>query len=260
MSVWTLRRARRWTGCLAAVSALAALSAGPASAGPARGGAIPEAISFGGMAPVGALFTKTPSGGLAHHFCSASVVNSPGGNLVITAAHCMVGRAPGKVAFVPGYSGHGAPYGTWTVRRVITDRHWTHAFDPGDDVAFLVVGRRAGKTRVQSVTGGEGLSLPLPGQPVVAVGYPDGSLDPVACANSTRPFGTTQVEFDCAGYYDGTSGGPLLSNVSPQTGLGVIVGVIGGYQQGGYTNTVSYTARFGTQVAALYERAAGHGA
>jgi V8-like Glu-specific endopeptidase len=255
MSVRTLRRARRWTGCLAAVSVLAALSAAPA-----KGGAIPEAISFGGMAPVGALFTKTPSGRLARHFCSASVVNSPGGDLVITAAHCMLGRAPGRVVFVPGYSGQGAPYGTWVVRRVITDRHWAHAADPGDDVAFLVVGQRGSKARVQSVTGAEGLALPLPGQPVVAVGYPDGALDPVACANSTRSFGATQVEFDCAGYYDGTSGGPLLSDVSPQTGLGVIVGVIGGYQQGGYTNAVSYTARFGTRIAALYARASAGGA
>jgi V8-like Glu-specific endopeptidase len=254
--VRTLRRARRWAGCLAAVSVLAALSAGQAS-----GGAIPEAISFGGMAPVGALFTKTPSGGLAHHFCSASVVNSPGGNLVITAAHCMLGRAPGRVAFVPGYSGHGAPYGTWTVRRVITDRHWAHASDPRDDVAFLIVGRPGDKAaRVQSVTGAEGLSLPLPRQPVVAIGYPDGSPNPVACANSTRPFGKNQVEFDCAGYYNGTSGGPLLSEINPRTGLGVIVGVIGGYQQGGYTNAVSYTARFGPRIAALYARAAASGA
>ena len=255
MSVRTLRKARRWTGCLSAVCVLAALSAGPA-----RGGAFPEAISFDGMAPVGALFTKTPSGGLAHHFCSASVVNSRGGDLVITAAHCMLSRAPGRVVFVPGYSGHGAPYGTWAVRRVITDRHWAHASDPGDDVAFLIVSRPGGKPRVQSVTGGEGLSLSLPRQPVVAIGYPDGSLNPVACANSTRPFGRNQVEFDCAGYYNGTSGGPLLTDVSPQTGLGVIVGVIGGYQQGGYTDTVSYTARFGTQVAALYARAAKSGA
>jgi V8-like Glu-specific endopeptidase len=250
MSVYGLRRLPRWKRWLVAVSVFAALPAVPAS-----GDTMPQASPFDGMAPVGALFTTSPSGKLAHHFCSASVVNSPGGDLVITAAHCLLGRAPSRVAFVPGYAGQGSPYGTWTVRRVITDPHWSHAAAPGDDVAFLVVGKPRSGRSLQSVTGGEGLSLPVDWQPVVAVGYPDGSGDPVACANSTRPFGTNQVEFDCAGYYNGTSGGPLLSDVSPVTGLGVIVGVIGGYQEGGYTNAVSYAARFGPDVSALYDEA-----
>ena len=60
------------------------------------------------------------------------------------------------------------------------------------------------------------------------------------------------MEFDCGGYTDGTSGGPFLANVHPATGRGAVIGVIGGYEQGGDTPIVSYSARFGPAVAALY--------
>ena len=45
-----------------------------------------------------------PAGGqLGQHFCTGSVVASPAGDLVITAAHCLAGQAGrGSVEFVPG--------------------------------------------------------------------------------------------------------------------------------------------------------------
>ena len=64
-----------------------------------------------------------------------------------------------------------------------------------------------------------------------------------------------QMEFDCGGYTDGTSGGPFLANVHPATGLGAVIGVIGGYEQGGDTPSVSYSARFGRAVRDLYDKA-----
>ncbi|HXF20282.1 MAG TPA: hypothetical protein VN597_07475 [Streptosporangiaceae bacterium] len=39
------------------------------------------------------------------------------------------------------------------------------------------------------------------------------------------------------------------------TGLGTVIGVIGGYQQGGNTPSVSYSAGFGRAVRTLYEAA-----
>jgi hypothetical protein len=45
--------------------------------------------------------------------------------------------------------------------------------------------------------------------------------------------------------------------VDPRTGLGTVIGVIGGYQEGGDTNAVSYADRLGANVAALYSLAAG---
>jgi hypothetical protein len=43
--------------------------------------------------------------------------------------------------------------------------------------------------------------------------------------------------------------------VDPATGLGTVLGVIGGYQQGGNTPSVWYSVRFGQAVQALYETA-----
>ena len=91
---------------------------------------------------------------------------------------------------------------------------------------------------------------------VQVVGYPDGDDLPVLCANWTKAFSPTQLEFDCGGFPDGTSGGPFLADVSPGTGRGAITAVIGGYEQGGDTPDVSYGAAFGSAVASLYRSAA----
>jgi V8-like Glu-specific endopeptidase len=227
------------------------------------GGAIPamatQARLSAGTPAVGALFTTTPSGARARHFCSASVVDSPVGDLVITAAHCMTGRSPGQVVFVPGYVGGRAPYGAWTVTRVIVAPQWASTADPDDDVAFLEVSQPQTGVAIQRMTGGERLGI---GQPparlVVVTGYPDNGDTPVSCRNYARLFSPAQLVFRCGGFTSGTSGSPLLADVDPGTGLGTLIGVIGGYQQGGLTDTVSYAARFGATVAALYQ-AAGQG-
>ena len=44
--------------------------------------------------------------------------------------------------------------------------------------------------------------------------------------------------------------------MNPATGLGTVIGVIGGYEQGGNTPSVSYSSRFGRAAAALYRLAA----
>jgi Trypsin len=212
--------------------------------------------TFDGAPTVGALFAVTDSGVMGSHFCSASVVDSPSGNLVVTAAHCVRGRAAGQFVFVPAYHDGLAPYGTWTVDRVITDRHWQSASDPDDDFAFLEVSQPGTRARVEDLTGGERLGIGAPPRQVVAaIAYPDSGDAPIRCLNHTLPFGSAQLEFDCGGYTDGTSGGPLLADVSPATGRGTIVGVIGGYEQGGETAAVSYAARFGASAEALYRLA-----
>ena len=54
-----------------------------------------------------------------------------------------------------------------------------------------------------------------------------------------RALGADQLEFDCDGYTDGTSGSPFLIGVDAATGDGTMIGVIGGYQQGGDLPDVS---------------------
>jgi V8-like Glu-specific endopeptidase len=220
---------------------------------------VPPALLHGrfydGTPAVGALFTLSGAH-LGQHFCTASVVDSPAGDLVITAAHCLHGKQPGQVAFVPEYHRHHEPYGSWTVTRVFVDAAWARSGNPNDDVAFLVVSQPGNPTPVQRLTGGEKLATGWRAALLVQViGYPDGRERPITCTARTRAFGRRQMEFDCGGYTDGTSGGPFLANVHPATGLGAVAGVIGGYEQGGDTPSVSYSARFGPPIRNLYHEA-----
>jgi V8-like Glu-specific endopeptidase len=210
---------------------------------------------FAGTPAVGALFT-TSRGKLRRHFCSASVVDSPRGNLVITAAHCVTGTS-GTLAFVPGYDKGATPYGVWTVTRIYVDHAWSSAANRDDDVAFLRVSQARSPVRVQDVTGAEqlGIGTPKSRTLVRVIGYPNSSGQPITCQNWLKKPMRNQLEFDCGGYTDGTSGGPFLVRVSQKTGEGTVIGVIGGYQQGGYTPDVSYSAVFGQNVAALYRTA-----
>jgi hypothetical protein len=87
-------RVAAWTAAgLAAVAALAAiLLAGGVSA------ASPDAASFDGLPQVGALFQGAWRS--EPHFCTASVVDSPSGDVIVTAAHCLSGDAS-DLEFVP---------------------------------------------------------------------------------------------------------------------------------------------------------------
>jgi V8-like Glu-specific endopeptidase len=212
------------------------------------------ARSFDGVAAVGGLFTET-DGKLGTHFCTASVVHSAAGDLALTAAHCVYGRS-GTMAFVPGYALGQTPYGVWQVTKVYTDGAWDAAQDPDHDVAFLKLADAPDGVPIENVTGAETLGTGLPaGELVQVIGYPDDADQPVWCAGPAKGFSATQLEFDCGGYPDGTSGGPFLADVNPATGQGTVIGVIGGYQQGGDTPQVSYAASFGASVAVLYAQA-----
>ncbi len=266
------RRARpgRWTGlavsavCVfllmtpnapATISLVARLAA--ASTLPAHdpeAGILASARAFAGTPAVGALFTVS-GGRLGNHFCTASVVDSPGRDLVITAAHCVARRAPGTIAFLPGYSGGHERYGIWPVSQVITDSNWLNSGDPDDDVAFLVVHQPGNGQQIQNLTGGNELGIGWRARAWVhVIGYPDAAAQPVTCSNESKPFLAHEMEFDCAGYTNGTSGSPVLARQG-SAGTGVVIGVIGGYEQGGYLPAISYSPRFGQAVKSLYQTA-----
>ncbi|HEX6524071.1 MAG TPA: serine protease [Streptosporangiaceae bacterium] len=217
------------------------------------------AQAFPGTPAVGALFTSA-QGKLGSHFCTASVVHSPQGNLGITAAHCVTGLS-GTIVFVPGYRSGTRPYGVWTVSKIYIDHAWTSGSSQNDDVAFIRLTPQTGSGSgsggpIENVTGAETLATKSATKEMVEViGYPDSSEVPVACRNWTSQPMSGQLEFDCGGYTDGTSGGPFLADVAPGTGQGVVVGVIGGYNQGGFTPDVSYSSQFGDNVASLYATA-----
>jgi len=234
-----------------AAVAVAVVVATAAAAARATGG--PTAVGADGPAAVGALFTLTGDGSLGNHFCTATVVDSPSGDVVVTAAHCLVGRTIGAFAFVPGYSDGRAPFGIWTVEQEFVDRPWETSANSDDDFAFLVVGRDGGQGNLQALTAGERLgSDPVAGKRATVVGYPAAADAPVTCTNSLLPFGPGELEFDCDGYTNGTSGSALVVDSDPVTHLGTVVGVIGGYELGGLTPSVSYAAAFRRATAALF--------
>ncbi|MEK2495327.1 serine protease [Kitasatospora purpeofusca] len=199
-------------------------------------------------ATVGALFTGAVRPG--NHFCTASVLHSTTGNLLLTAAHCL--DDPSGVVFAPGYRDGKAPYGTWRVTAVHTTTGWSRGGDPDEDFAVLETAADATGRRVEDVVGGNTLGTDEPfGATVRLYGYPAGGESPLLCTNTTGRQSAYQRVVDCPDYPGGTSGGPWIS-----TATGHVVGAIGGYQQGGDTDDTSYSAYFDHTVASLYAEAA----
>jgi hypothetical protein len=214
----------------------------------------PTGSSFKGTPAVGALFAVNE--GKLQHFCTAAVVRSKHGDLAITAAHCMLARTLSKLRFAPGYHDGQFPYGQLVVRKEYVDRNWRLHKDANDDVAFLLIGRAGQK--IQKRTGGERLetSVKLP-QTVTVIGYPDSTERPIRCNAPARRLhlkGYRQMVFVCGGYTDGTSGGPFLIPAT-KTSPAKVIGVIGGYQEGGFFPSISYSPIFIGNVAALFKRA-----
>jgi V8-like Glu-specific endopeptidase len=209
---------------------------------------------------VGALFEHDASGA---HFCTASVVDSPGQDLLITAAHCISnGDGSGyksDIVFIPDYNDGATPYGIWTPARLLVAPQWANSANPAYDVGFIVLQPHDGEN-IEQILGANQFGSDTGYQYRVRVtGYPSSAGTPITCVNWTSMESATQLEFDCDGYTGGTSGSPWVTGFDPRTHTGTIVGVIGGYQEGGDTPSVSYSPYFGSGIYQLYEQAIGQG-
>jgi V8-like Glu-specific endopeptidase len=205
---------------------------------------------------VGALFAHSPSG---NHFCTASVVESPGHDLLITAAHCINGGKGGgynqDIVFIPGYHNGDAPYGVWTPSKLLVDARWATSSDQDWDVGFVVLRPDGGKN-IEDILGANKLEFNAGFSNRVRVtGYPSSEDAPVTCDNQTSEQSESQLRFECGGFFGGTSGSPWVTDFDPATRTGKIVGVIGGYQAGGDTDSVSYSAYLNDAIRDLYEHA-----
>ncbi|MCQ4080013.1 trypsin-like serine protease [Streptomyces sp. RB6PN25] len=204
-------------------------------------------------ARIGALFDHDSGG---DHFCTASVVQSPGKDLIVTAAHCIHGGRgrtyKSDIVFVPSYRDGVAPKGEWHVRRLVVDRRWIDSSDPDLDVGFVVLQPLGGR-HIEDVLGGNRLGDDMgSGRKVKLTGYPSNGSEPISCHNVITRFGAHQLRIACTGFPGGTSGSPWLTGFDPVTRTGTVIGVIGGYQAGGNTPDVSYSAVFGQDVHELY--------
>lgn len=188
------------------------------------------------------------------HYCTASVVHSEGRDLIVTAAHCLtgIGSGSGGIEFVPGYRDGQAPYGEWAVARTYVGDGWKGRQDEDSDVAFARVVSRGGE-EIEDVVGGNrlvaGRGRSPVGRDVTVVGYPKVQEVPVWCTNISTAYGGSQQRIECPGYSGGTSGSPWID------AEGRVVGVLGGFQQGGATDDVSYSVVLGGEAAALYGEA-----
>ena len=205
---------------------------------------------------VGALFVREPGG---NHFCTASVVARPGQDLLITAAHCINGGKNGgyrqNIVFIPGYHDGQAPFGVWEVKQLLVAPQWSSGSDPDLDVGFVLLDSRDGRN-IEEVLGANQLNLDLGYRYLVRVtGYPASADAPITCANWTSQQSPTQLRFECGGFTGGTSGSPWVTRFDPHTRTGTIVGILGGYQEGGNTPYISYSPYLGPAVQHLYAEA-----
>ncbi|MEV7556627.1 trypsin-like peptidase domain-containing protein [Streptomyces sp. NPDC089795] len=214
------------------------------------------------------------------HWCTASVVDSPEGNVVATAAHCVApagedgqpgevahdGLAIGELSFAPAFSGEGAgtqPLGVWKVRSIHVDDRWTKWGEDTADFAFLTIEPDEDGRSIQDVVGG-GAEAPKPEwtsgyeRDVTVVGYPESEHNPenkpVSCTTQTRhdEDDPDMLYMSCAGFWTGTSGSPWIADRGGPDRAGRLIGVL----SGGDTDVDSTAALFDEHAKALYEQAA----
>lgn len=193
---------------------------------------------------IGAVFI----GGGSLHTCSAGVLDSPGGDLIMTAAHCLAGGI--DATFVAGFNDNSAPADTWHVDAVYLDPRWIDSQDPRADFA---VARVSGDTHdSMQAHVGRGLAVGKalkPGAIVTVTGYVMGvGGGPVSClatlAEETQGF----PSLPCRGLVDGLSGAPWVDGST-------ITGLVGGLHGGGCDESISYSPPFDDAVARLLVRA-----
>lgn len=236
------RRWRSFVGAATAVAAAAVVVTSTTAAGLTDAAALadePTATTAAPQAAIGALFTTDDP---SSHICTASVLDSAAGDLILTAAHCVSGSG-NDLQFRPAYDNGNSPYGAWNVEAAYVMPSWLASQDPHADFAVLRVAdqTRNGKlVSLQQVTGGYDLdTTPAAGTPVTDYAYNSGEDQPIGC---TTPLLQSQgyPAIACNGYTGGSSGSPFLAK--EPDGTQRIVGVIGGYYQGGCEASMSYSS------------------
>jgi V8-like Glu-specific endopeptidase len=127
-------------------------------------------------------------------FCSATAINTPSRQLVLTAGHCVnsgpLGRRGGSawshfLEFVPAYSNGTAPFGAFVAHRksVFALEQWVKTGNPNFDVGAIVLGPNAeGLYVADAVGGGAALATNLSRrQEFQTFGYPGESRTMQGC-------------------------------------------------------------------------------
>jgi hypothetical protein len=183
------------------------------------------------------------------HTCTGAVLHSAGGDLILTAAHCVAEGV--DATFVAGLTDTTAPQDVWHIDAVYLDPRWVQNQDPLVDFAIARVTRDTGGT-VEEHAGG-GLTLgpaPKQGTVVAVTGYGMGvGGGPIGCRTATSAPTKGFPALDCAELVDGLSGAPWIDGST-------VTGLIGGLNGGGCDGeSISYSPPFDDAITRLLARA-----
>ncbi len=198
--------------------------------------------------------------GASNYVCSGSSVDSPSGDLVLTAGHCVYDQAVGYASnftFVPDHDADGASFGQWPATQLITTTGW-QAGDFEEDAAFAIIGEQSGQSLSQ-VVGGQGIDFDLArNQQTSSFGYPAGrpyrGNDLTYCAGVAvnDPYGSGVQGLRC-NMTGGSSGGPWLQSFDDATGAGVLSSV-NSFKYSNDSSTM-YGPYFDASIRSLFEAA-----
>ncbi|MGJ1429353.1 trypsin-like serine peptidase [Clavibacter sepedonicus] len=206
----------------AATAATEATAATDATADTTATGSTPgRIVTHPGLEYVGILFYVADG---RNRTCTASVVDTPQGDAIATAAHCLVDPATGApvrlATFVPGTKAAQAPFGLWPVDTSSVTDSWKRTHAVVDDAGFARVRSLDGRTLADVV----GAARPVFDRPLVpaqgaagtlsVLGYPQAApysgTQLVACASVPRRSAHHTVSLPCA-LGDGAGGAPIYT-------------------------------------------------
>lgn len=221
----------------------------------------------------GVVFGEYPTvAGPEPYQCSGSVIESPVGNVVLTAGHCVIDPETGDVArsvvFVPGYREGSEPYGSFAAESWLATPEWvqsagTREPDESGDLAMLrLAPSPSSGASVEATVGG--LPIAFEGareQTYTQWGYPgEAPYDGEALYSHTAPYAGVDPFYPAAtapikiasDFTAGASGGPWT--IGPASDPTVVSLTDYAYEfEPGHV----YGAWFGAAARQVYEEAAG---
>jgi V8-like Glu-specific endopeptidase len=190
--------------------------------------------------------------------CSGGTVNTPKGDMVVTAAHCVYANFSYMQdwIYVPAYYNGPTGWGTWFASNMAVTSAWRFNANPNDDFAIVNVAPASNGVSLVKTAGANGLVTDQSyNQSVVIWGYPgayNNGLTPEYCITSTFQSGSL-VGAPC-NLSQGASGGPWLTSYNATTGLGYEFGETSTESA---SLTDNYSPYFGSDFITLYNQNVG---
>ncbi len=172
--------------------------------------------------------------GIGDYSCSATVVDTQNGQVILTAGHCVfepqLGQFATELAFVPGYHDAQAPFGVWSWQSALTTREWAYRGNTNFDFAAIKL-RKLAATPVETVVGARVMKTNIfRNQSYAAFGYP------VNLGGGERLWG-------CFSPYAGKDPRPFREGRTPSAiGCDMTAGASGGGWVNANANLVSVTS------------------